>query len=310
MGYAQGERTTGVEEVLELENREEISIAEIEETLRTTEFYTVHQTDAHAWPEIYFPGIGWVEFEPTANQAPLVRSSGEELIVENNEEEALTNLEEEEEILPEDELAPEENLNEENAPEQAEEIPLWLNRSLWLSILIAGAGLAAMAFSWRTARSRGLQPLPVLVERGLIRFNITPPNFIRIWSHYASLSPLGKAYIEINRALKRLGEPARPHVTPAERADALVELLPPLEEPIAQLRDEYQTGTYSLENGDHETAQQASREIRMVSYWAWFQKLLSRWQTKEEDRSDLPTLLKEQELQAQGEKEEQEEQED
>ena len=38
--------------------------------------YTVRRRDAHAWPEVYFPDIGWVEFEPTANQAPLARPSG------------------------------------------------------------------------------------------------------------------------------------------------------------------------------------------------------------------------------------------
>jgi len=26
-----------------------------------------------AWPEVYFPGVGWVEFEPTAGQDPLDR---------------------------------------------------------------------------------------------------------------------------------------------------------------------------------------------------------------------------------------------
>ena len=35
--------------------------------------YVVRQADAHAWPEIYFTGIGWIEFEPTANQPPSVR---------------------------------------------------------------------------------------------------------------------------------------------------------------------------------------------------------------------------------------------
>lgn len=29
--------------------------------------YTVLSRDAHAWPEVYFPGIGWVEFEPTVS---------------------------------------------------------------------------------------------------------------------------------------------------------------------------------------------------------------------------------------------------
>lgn len=35
--------------------------------------YVVRQSDAHSWVEIYFPGIGWVEFEPTAGQRPFNR---------------------------------------------------------------------------------------------------------------------------------------------------------------------------------------------------------------------------------------------
>ena len=35
--------------------------------------YRVTAADAHSWPEIYFPGIGWVEFEPTAGQPALQR---------------------------------------------------------------------------------------------------------------------------------------------------------------------------------------------------------------------------------------------
>ncbi len=38
--------------------------------------YTVLLKDAHAWPEVYFPGIGWVEFEPTASQPELNRLPG------------------------------------------------------------------------------------------------------------------------------------------------------------------------------------------------------------------------------------------
>lgn len=39
--------------------------------------YIVRQKDAHSWVEVYFPGIGWVEFEPTAGQPALVRPGGE-----------------------------------------------------------------------------------------------------------------------------------------------------------------------------------------------------------------------------------------
>jgi hypothetical protein len=39
--------------------------------------YRVTQADAHAWAEIYFTGLGWVEFEPTAGQPELVRPGGD-----------------------------------------------------------------------------------------------------------------------------------------------------------------------------------------------------------------------------------------
>jgi transglutaminase-like putative cysteine protease len=35
--------------------------------------YRVRQRDAHTWVEIYFPSYGWVEFEPTAAQPPILR---------------------------------------------------------------------------------------------------------------------------------------------------------------------------------------------------------------------------------------------
>jgi len=41
--------------------------------------YQVREKDAHAWPEIYFPDIGWVEFEPTSSIREIVRPSGEEI---------------------------------------------------------------------------------------------------------------------------------------------------------------------------------------------------------------------------------------
>ncbi len=39
----------------------------------TQNAYNVKERDAHTWVEVYFPGYGWIEFEPTAAQAPLNR---------------------------------------------------------------------------------------------------------------------------------------------------------------------------------------------------------------------------------------------
>jgi transglutaminase-like putative cysteine protease len=35
--------------------------------------FLIRESGAHAWPEVYFPNIGWVEFEPTAAEPALVR---------------------------------------------------------------------------------------------------------------------------------------------------------------------------------------------------------------------------------------------
>jgi transglutaminase-like putative cysteine protease len=35
--------------------------------------YRVLESDGHAWPEVYFPGYGWIEFEPTGGRPALTR---------------------------------------------------------------------------------------------------------------------------------------------------------------------------------------------------------------------------------------------
>ena len=37
--------------------------------------YVVTEADSHSWVEVYFAGIGWIEFEPTASQALIERPS-------------------------------------------------------------------------------------------------------------------------------------------------------------------------------------------------------------------------------------------
>jgi transglutaminase-like putative cysteine protease len=41
--------------------------------------YNVVEADAHSWPEIYFPGHGWIEFEPTAARRPFEREGARPL---------------------------------------------------------------------------------------------------------------------------------------------------------------------------------------------------------------------------------------
>ncbi len=65
-----------------------------------TNTYIVSEANAFAWPEVYFPGLGWVEFNPTPSEPRIVRST-------DDSGDAFAG---DEGLLPEDELLPDESL--------------------------------------------------------------------------------------------------------------------------------------------------------------------------------------------------------
>ncbi len=245
--------------------------------------YTVKQKDAHAWPEVFFPEIGWVEFEPTASQLPIFRPSGDKILLGPLDEEApKPELHNAPEFDGKDPLA---GLEE---PQSAKGLsPLSVALSLLgLGVAFGLLGLALFARQHRSptwlALKRAVQgdltPLPVRLERSLRRFGLRPPAFLVSWAKYDLLPALSKAYVEIDRALGRLGNTPAPSLTPAERAAALVLVLPQVSAEVDALVGEYQLGTYSPYPADASLALQAGAAIRRRSWMAVFKKLLSRLQ--------------------------------
>src|SRR5439155_765453 len=35
--------------------------------------YTISEANSFAWPEVYFPGLGWIEFNPTPSEPSITR---------------------------------------------------------------------------------------------------------------------------------------------------------------------------------------------------------------------------------------------
>lgn len=49
-------------------------ITRSDDRIQQTSEYLVRDSNAFAWPEVYFPGLGWVEFNPTPSEPPILRS--------------------------------------------------------------------------------------------------------------------------------------------------------------------------------------------------------------------------------------------
>lgn len=234
--------------------------------------YLVRQRDAHAWPEVYFPGIGWVEFEPTSSQPVLVRPLGETVAPPPGE--ALPG----DELLPEDELPlpPQDNLDN-AAGEQASGNPA-LNLLVAVLLLTLSAALVALLIPImrRSRLHERLPPLPIILESSIRRIGLQPPAAILKWSTLARLGPLPRAYQEINLALGRIRRKPEPSATPTERAAVLTRALPATQQAAWALVEEYQKAMYgNAQQVDLAIATHASREIRRWSLRAWFRNLLS-----------------------------------
>jgi hypothetical protein len=106
-------------------------------------------------------------------------------------------------------------------------------------------------------------PLPIMIENTLRKIGIQPPEAIQLMSRRALLSPISKAYLQINIALERLGAVPQPNETPSERAQRLGVIAPETERAAQRLVNEYHLATFS------ETRQYGCtgtlREIRDIS---------------------------------------------
>jgi len=242
------------------------------ELVEGTTTYEVRQYDAHAWPEVYYPNIGWVEFEPTVSQPDIVRPVGEDpnalspgLPFESQMDNSLGNI---------DRPRPEPD------SDILGELPDRSGGMIILAVMIVLVVLMIVLLVPLIRRRRLHEKIPhltILLDRGFRKIGIRPPQILRDWAYRAQLSPISKAYMEINLALTRLGKAPASTDTPAERAASLGKQLPPSAIPAEVLVREYHLATYSPKQSSNElVARQAAAEIRRFSYRAIFQRWLNR----------------------------------
>lgn len=218
--------------------------------------YIVRRLDAHAWPEVYFPGIGWVEFEPTGSQPALTRPfpprGDEDLGMPIRNLSQLDDFESKRELR---ELLSEEDVS---VPEQVEARAV--RPSLYLiPLFIAFVALTAY-FSRRYSMP---ERLPVLLRATYERTGAQTPTWIINWEHWVHASPIEKAFDSINFSLRLLDRPMPVYATPIERAKGLIKLLPQAKNEINTLLDEHQTSLYTSRKADTSRARRAAFNIRL-----------------------------------------------
>ena len=225
--------------------------------------YTILEKDAHAWPEVYFPGIGWVEFEPTGGQPALVRLPGGTTPAETPLSSTPGNAEQDNAGGP---AIPAEGNGTGSGSGAPNSI---LRLMLFFGLLVAFVAGFTVAYTtglldkiFRRTRQTFLRPLPILLTDTYTSLAITPPTWMKRWAYFAGLKPIERSFSVVYQSLRWLGEKSSPAQTPAEAAAALVARLPDVAEETRSLLREYQYALFSQKHNDLNTARHAVELIR------------------------------------------------
>jgi transglutaminase-like putative cysteine protease len=231
---------------------------------RSTGQYVVRERNAHAWPEVYFPDYGWIEFEPTASETPLVRPERSASENSNDDVPALPTQTRDEDILPDDATPPEASANR----------PLFD----WALIVRWGTNLGVV-----------LGVLAVLMLAAivvLLRFNLIgleslgqPGRRLLQWMGRAVPSAVTRAYLELERAARWLGLKLPDHLTPHERAAALNDALPHTQAAVDTITSQYVAEQYSPypEYANGQKALDAWRGMRRSVWREGIGRFFRRW---------------------------------
>jgi transglutaminase-like putative cysteine protease len=234
-------------------------------------FYEVNTMDSHAWPEIFFPGVGWVEFEPTVSQPILSRP---ETFAEDEaalfSEPAVVTAEGEE-------VDPEAWLRELLGPDESVEdlTAIRTRRTLFRILSLSILGGAALAFSWIRINPASWAAFKVRLGRiaGRLNLNLPPRLELHDWEWDTAT---GRMYAAWSAWLKRLGLSKGPWETPLERAHAFAEAMPESAEAAWFLVDAYMRERFGGEKLRVFEVRTMWKELQPQLWRAWLLRLLRR----------------------------------
>ncbi|MBI2758652.1 MAG: hypothetical protein HYX49_08220 [Chloroflexi bacterium] len=225
--------------------------------------YTVRKRDTHAWPEVYFPGIGWAEFEPTVSQDALARPAASQ----NNA--GINPVPPQQKARGEgDETATANGITAaQPRPAQFAKTPLGIGLIFFAPILTA----ALMAFLIH--RYRLIGRLTLYLSKSWENSGLTTPLWVENWRRWNHLTPLERAFANVNLSLRWLGKPQPLYATPAERAASLSKLMPSAAAHIEALTFEHESALFTPRPANLSRARRASFFILLHTIRALIQRI-------------------------------------
>ncbi|MEI7844222.1 MAG: transglutaminase-like domain-containing protein [Chloroflexota bacterium] len=225
--------------------------------------YSVRSRHAHAWPEVYFPKLGWVQFEPTVTQAVLVRPSGL-AVTPGNFPNPLSDL-------PGNSANNSRRAREEDGIEPGtgtrSVIFLGLTLEKWLWVIISGIFLAAVGgLAWSMQRQRSFsQRIPRAVKAIYSFYNLKSPAWVEHWLRWSEVSSVERAFHAVNQSLDWLKKSQPDSVTSFERVMLLKTLLPDASEEIEILNTALEKTLFTNQPADVPAAIRASWQLRLLT---------------------------------------------
>lgn len=243
------------------------------EELDQANTYRVRILDSHAWPEVFFPGYGWVEFEPTVSQPALTLLQGSNVSIGGADD--LQRIDEEDRLggmFEEDPFDSRlEELDGDVAP-QAE--PAQGPPNPLLVLLGVAAALAVLQGGARLTSRRQPLKAPVRIEKFVSEKGFQTPNWLKRWAQYQEMQPVERIFQMVRRLLRLQGVRITAGQTAREQVELLKELVPEVENEAEILLHEFQQEAYSPYLGNIDTAWTAQRRITKKVLRAWVKRSL------------------------------------
>lgn len=232
--------------------------------------YKVFGEDSHSWPEVYFPDLGWVEFEPTVSQPELVRPEGG---LEEERFGGSISASEGNGGPDPDELV-----------EDVEEIELGSGQRFAFSllnpvfrrILTLGTTVLLAVAAWVRLNPVTWQRARRVLVTGLDRVGLRNSNAEDPTS-YAWDSPVGDIYRRFTAWLERLDLLEGQTQTASERGSAFAVVLPDSAGEAWTIVRAYESERFGGLAVERDAVRKAWSRLRGRLWFAWLWKLTERW---------------------------------